>query len=308
MNKQPEKRLISLPGEGPEDVVADNDGNLIVGVKDGRILRVNPRTGSAVELVRTSGRPLGLEVLPDGRILICDSPAGLLEFNPSDGRVNLLVDRYQEQRLGFCSNVVSATDGTIYFSTTTDRYTFDDWMKDVIEHIPTGRVFRRYVDGRVEMLLDGLYFANGLALARDQSWIIVAETTACRLTRLWLKGEKAGSREVFAELPGYPDNCSVTDDGKVWVAVCAPRDPEIERIHEMPLSEREAAARRDPELQPVPQYVAWAMTFDQNAKLVGDYRWDDGAYGMVTGVCQVGDTVYLSSTVGASIMAFDILS
>ncbi|WP_208451953.1 SMP-30/gluconolactonase/LRE family protein [Burkholderia anthina] len=308
MNKLLDKRLISLPGEGPEDVVADKDGRLIAGVKDGRILRVDPRTGSVDELLKTSGRPLGLEVLPDGRILICDSPTGLLEFSPSDGRVNVLVDHFQEQRLGFCSNVVSASDGTIYFSTTTDRYIFDDWMKDVLEHVPTGRLFRRLVDGRVEMLLDGLYFANGIALAPDQSWIIVAETTACRLTRLWLKGEKAGIREVFAELPGYPDNCSMNDDGMVWVAICAPRDPEIERIHEMPLSEREAAAQRGPEHQPVPQYVAWAMTFDQDAKLVGDYRWDDGTYGMVTGVCQVGGTVYLSSTVGSSIMAFDINS
>src|SRR3954471_12524452 len=67
-------RLIDLPGQGPEDVVVDGNGFVLTGLNDGRILRVDADTGRVEVLVSTDGRPLGLEVLPDGRILICDSP------------------------------------------------------------------------------------------------------------------------------------------------------------------------------------------------------------------------------------------
>jgi sugar lactone lactonase YvrE len=46
------------------------------------------------------------------------------------------------------------------------------------------------------VVADGIWFANGVALSRDESFIVVAETFGCRLLRHWLKGEKAGSTEV----------------------------------------------------------------------------------------------------------------
>jgi sugar lactone lactonase YvrE len=304
----PKKRLISLPGEGPEDVVVDHQGRLIVGVNDGRVLRVDPLNGAVQELVNTGGRPLGLEVLPNGHILICDSPKGLLELDPSNGQIRSLVSEFAGQPLPFCSNVVAAKDGTIYFSMSTERYTIHDWRKDIVENLPTGGLFRRHPNGRVERLLDRLLFANGLALARDESWIVVAETGRYRLHRFWLKGPKAGKSEVFAELPGFPDNCSMSADGLVWVAIAAPRNPAVEKVHRMPMLVRKIVARLPPALQPKPQKVAWAMAFDGNANVVHDYCWRNGEYGMCTGVCQRGSTMYLSSLAERSILAFDLPS
>lgn len=304
----PRKRLIPLPGEGPEDVVVDREGRLIVGVNDGRVLRVDPLNGSVQELANTGGRPLGLEVLPSGHILICDSPKGLLELDPTNGQIRTLVREFAGQPLPFCSNVVAANDGTIYFSMSTERYTIHHWRKDVVENIPTGGLFRRHPDGRVERLLDRLLFANGLALARDESWIVVAETGRYRLHRFWLKGPKAGSAELFAELPGFPDNCSISADGLVWVAIAAPRNPAVEKVHRMPMLVRKIVARLPPALQPKPQKVAWVMAFDGNGSLVRDYCWRDGEYSMCTGVCQHGSTVYLSSLAEQSLMAFDLPS
>lgn len=40
-----------------------------------------------------------------------------------------------------------------------------------------------------------------------------------RLRRYWLKGEKAGTSEVFAILPGFPDNIRTNKDGDFWVAL-----------------------------------------------------------------------------------------
>lgn len=41
----------------------------------------------------------------------------------------------------------------------------------------------------------------------------------CRLHKYWLKGEKAGTSEVFAILPGFPDNVRTNKDGEFWVAI-----------------------------------------------------------------------------------------
>lgn len=302
----PKKRLISLPGEGPEDVVVDHEGKLIVGVNDGRVLRVDPLNGSTQELANTGGRPLGLEVLPNGHILICDSPKGLLELDPVNGQIRTLVREFCGQPLSFCSNVVAAMDGTIYFSVSTMRYTIHDWRKDVVENVPTGGLFRRHPNGRIERLVDHLLFANGLGLAKDESWIVVAETGRYRLHRYWLTGPKAGRTEIFAELPGFPDNCSISADGLVWVAIAAPRNPAVEKVHRMPMLVRKIVARLPAALQPKPQKVAWVMAFSGDGKLVHDYCWRDDEYGLCTGVCQRGGTVYLSSLSEQSILAFDL--
>lgn len=40
-----------------------------------------------------------------------------------------------------------------------------------------------------------------------------------RLLKYWLKGVKAGTWEVFAILPGFPDNIRTNKDGDFWVAI-----------------------------------------------------------------------------------------
>lgn len=41
----------------------------------------------------------------------------------------------------------------------------------------------------------------------------------CRLRKYWLKGEKAGTSEVIAILPGYPDNIRANERNEFWVAI-----------------------------------------------------------------------------------------
>lgn len=41
----------------------------------------------------------------------------------------------------------------------------------------------------------------------------------CRLKKYWLKGEKAGTSEVMAVVPGYPDNIRANERGEFWVGI-----------------------------------------------------------------------------------------
>ena len=117
-----ELTVIPVPGNAPEDVVVDADGNIWTGVDDGRIVRISP-DGRATVVGDTGGRPLGLAVARDGRLLVCDSPRGLLAMDTDSGRCEALVEEVDGRHLQFCSNVTQLPDGTIYFTESTSAFT-----------------------------------------------------------------------------------------------------------------------------------------------------------------------------------------
>lgn len=100
-------------------------------------------------------------------------------------------------------------------------------MFDVRQFIPsilsqdkTGKLMKYNISSKeVTVLLRGLAFANGVALSKDRSFLLVAETTTCRILRFWIGGPDAGKHETFAELPGFPDNVRRNSIGEFWVAL-----------------------------------------------------------------------------------------
>ncbi|MGH3948839.1 MAG: SMP-30/gluconolactonase/LRE family protein, partial [Pseudonocardiaceae bacterium] len=209
-------KVIPAGGEGPEDVVVDDRGRIYTGLADGRIIRIGEQGAEIETIAETPGRPLGIELYGDGELLVCASDAGLLAVTIADGAVRTLTDTVAGNRIFACNNAAIAADGTIYFSDSSQRYPIPEWRQDLIEQTRSGRLFRRAPDGAVDELLGGLHFANGVALAQDESFVTVAETGACRIHRVWLTGPRAGSSDVFLDdLAGYPDNTSIGSDGLI---------------------------------------------------------------------------------------------
>ena len=86
----------------------------------------------------------------------------------------------------------------------------------------TGRLLKYNISSKeVTVLQQGLAFANGVALSNDRSFVLVAESTNCRILRLWLHGPNVGTFDIFAELPGFPDNVRRNPKGEFWVAIHA---------------------------------------------------------------------------------------
>ena len=66
----------------------------------------------------------------------------------------------------------------------------------------SGRLFSYSpVTGQVTLHWQDLYFANGVALGPNDSFVLVNETGAGRIQRLWLKGERAGQRDRLPAVP-----------------------------------------------------------------------------------------------------------
>ena len=52
--------------------------------------------------------------------------------------------------------------------------------------------------GTTTVLYSGLYFANGVALSSDESFLLVASTVSSRVFRFWLKGAKVSGGLLFS--------------------------------------------------------------------------------------------------------------
>lgn len=294
-------RYVAIGGRGPEDVVADARGRVLTGVEDGRILRIDglaePATPRVEVLAETGGRPLGLELLPDDALLVCDAELGLLRVDLDEGVVRILADSVAGERLSFCSNVVALSDGSVCFTVSSRRYPLNQWIGDLVEHTGTGRLLRLAPGSeQPEVLLEGLQFANGLAPSADESFLVVAETGACRLTRYWLTGAKAGRSEPFAEnLPGMPDNLWRAPDGPIWVSLAGPRVPPLDLLHRAAPAVRGAAARIAVRAPFRPTGTVGALAFDDQGAIVHHLARRRSGYRMVTSVCEAAGHLVLGS-------------
>lgn len=290
---------VAVGGRGPEDVVTDPDGRVLTGVEDGRILRLDglgdPDTPRVRELARTGGRPLGLELLPDGDLLVCDAERGLLRVGLTDGAVQVLADTVEGEPLRFASNVVALPDGAVYFTVSSRRFPLDQWIGDIVEHSGTGRLLRLAPGARTpEVACDGLQFANGLAVSGDGTFLIVAETGAYRLTRYWLTGPRAGRAEFFAELPGMPDNLW-RDGDLTWVALAGPRNPPLDLFHRTPAAVRRAAARAAVHAPYRPAGTVAVVALDDHGRVVHHLARRPSGFRMATSVCRTGRLLVLGS-------------
>lgn len=288
--------VIPVPAMGAEDVLVGDDGQVWTGTEDGSIWQIDPATESVRRVGTTAGRPLGLEWLPDGGLLICDAHRGLLRMHPGSGEVEDLVTEVAGRRLVFCNNAAVAADGGIWFSDSSTKYSIERWKDDFIQDTRTGRLLHRAPDGNVQVVLDGLAFANGVALAPDESWVAVAETGARTVVRHWLRGARAGERDLLAtDLPGYPDNSALGSDGLVWVSIASPVDPVVAALQRAPVLLSRWVTKIPEALQPAPKRTVRALAFDASGRCVHDINLTSSGFHMVTGVREHHGELWLGS-------------
>ncbi|MEU0055787.1 SMP-30/gluconolactonase/LRE family protein [Streptomyces sp. NPDC006334] len=295
-------RYLSLGGSGPEDVVADPHGRVLTGLADGRILRVDglddPVCARVEELAVIGGRPLGLELLPDGDLLVCDADGALLRVDTRTGRTRVLAEWAAGERLRFCSNVVALPDGTVFFTVSSQVHPLHDWIGDLVEHTGTGRLLRLAPgEEEPEVLLEGLQFANGLALSADGGALVVAETGARRLTRYRLTGPGAGRADTLVEdLPGFPDNLwRGAPDGPIWVALAGPRVPPLDLLHRASPEVRRRAARLALRAPFRPTGSVGVLAVDDEGRTVHHLTRRRSGFRMVTSVCEARGRLVLGS-------------
>jgi len=227
----PSRRLLVGYGQGPEDVAFDDAGKLYTGFTDGAIVRIPVAGGPPEVLANTGGRPLGMVFDAAGNLIVADAFKGLVSVSP-DGAITTLATEAGGVPFAFADDVDIAPDGTVYFSDASDHFGYGQDVLDIIEHGGRGRLLAYDPErGETRVVLDGLQFANGVAVARDGSFVLVAETGAYRIQRVWLDGPNTGKADMLIDnLPGFPDNINITERGTVWVALPTPRIASVDQM------------------------------------------------------------------------------
>ena len=82
-----------------------------------------------------------------------------------------------------------AKDGTIYYSVSSTKYPLHEGVLELLSTgSPNGRVLRLDPETKEStLLLDGLVFANGVALSKDEDFLIVSDLGKLKLWKFqWI--------------------------------------------------------------------------------------------------------------------------
>lgn len=241
------KLQLPPPVIGPEALAFDrNGGGPYVTSSDGRIFKyVGPSEGfkeyaytspnrnmticdgfsDFSNIQATCGRPLGLGFNHQtGDLYAADGYYGLVKVGPNGGKATQLVGPAQSNSTVFANGLdVDSNTGIVYFTIASTKFQ----PKDFPTALLTGGIgdnsgsLLSYdpSNNQTTVLLRNLTFASGVAVSGDGSFVLVSEYFANRIRRVWLKGPKANSSDLFMLLAGRPDNIKRNSRGQFWIAV-----------------------------------------------------------------------------------------
>ncbi|HAN77330.1 MAG TPA: hypothetical protein DCQ31_05915 [Bacteroidales bacterium] len=238
-------RKINLGGwVGAEDIVFDSIGNLYCGVhkaandfSDGKILKIN--TEGVIEIFYDAGSWVaGLHFDSQNNLLALSHKQGLISISPQK-EVTVLANKDQNGNRFLIPNGLDIdSKQNLYFTNTSSEspYTIKYGRKLILEMKPKGALYQfNATSGELKTLIEGTYFGNGVVVAKDETYLLMVETTKYRVLKYWLVGENAGKTEVFIDnLHGFPNGISVREDGSYWLGFTTKRNDALDEIHPSP--------------------------------------------------------------------------
>ena len=204
---------------GPEAIAFDDNGLMYTANEDGRIIVLNSYGSNPQDFAQTGGRPLGLKFDSNGNLIVADAFQGLLSIDTA-GQISVLTTGYGGLPFLLTDDLDIGSDGTIYFSDASSVNNLNNLNNDWGQAIARLLSYNPNTDV-TNLLLDNLYFANGVALSPDESYLLVNESAVNHIRRYWLTGPNAGQTEVFSnvrQFQGLPDNITHNGESLFWVA------------------------------------------------------------------------------------------
>ncbi len=306
-------RLIDLGShQGPEDIAEGGDGLIYTATNGGQVIRFDA-TGNHIEVfAETGGRPLGLEFDSDGNLLVANAYLGLQRISP-DGTVEVLSDEYEGKPILYADDVAVANNGMVYFSDASSKFgamktggSYEASLMDLMEHGGHGRIYRYDpTTGETSIILDGLNFANGVAISGDQQYLMINETGSYRVLRHWLEGPDAGDTEIAIDnLPGFPDNINNGLNGRFWVGLIAPRNKLLDDMSGKPWL-RKLVQRLPASVRPKAVPSSHVIAINADGEVLMNLQDTSARMPALTGVFESRNTLWLSSLFGNRVGKLD---
>ena len=292
------KTIYGLKGliSNPEDIAIDSLGRVYVGLEDGNIVR-HEKGDKFDVLVNTGGRPLGLHFDKEDHLIIADAEKGLFKLDTQKKTLKLLFDKYEGFFVPFLDDVTVGKNGIVFFTQASEVYSFKDHMKDFIYHRGTGKVFSFNPQTKEsKILIKDLNFANGIAISKNDDFLLVNETGKYRILKYFLKGPKMGKTEVLIDnLPGFPDGISNNGEDIFWLAIIDPRDKLLDRVLPYPSLRKLLLLLPSFLVPPRPKYGG-VFGLNSEGKVLFNFQDPEGKYmSAITSAQQFGDKLYLGT-------------
>ena len=186
-----------------------------VDIRKSHLHRITP--GKDPELLRANtGEGNGTTFDLERRLVLCEGDKRRVTRMAADGRIDVLMDRYEGKRLNRPNDVVCKSDGSIYFTDPGLRVPLGE------RELPYAGVYRVMPDGSSRLVADFEY-PNGLAFSADERFLYVANTRWAQYIHV-LELDAAGRmvrRRIFADMSsdetdGVPDGMKVDTEGHVF--------------------------------------------------------------------------------------------
>ena len=281
-------------GTAPEHVACGADGALYTSLDGGAVLRGNAK-GLWDVIGNTEGRPLGLRTDGKGGLWIADSMRGLLHMSAT-GEIKVLATEINNEPLKFVDDLDVDSSGRIWFSDASARFDYTQVALDFFEGSRTGRLLRYDpATSQIEVMMDGLFFANGVTLGPNEEYVLVNETGMGRVHRLWLQGDQAGEHDIFVdELPGTPDNIRFDGVDTFWIAMPSLR-ASIDALAGLPQLRALLSWLPIPLLEAAAQPATFVVGVNLDGEVIHNLQDQENPFHYITGITPCGDTLYLGS-------------
>ncbi len=182
-----------------------------------------PWDGPVETVSEVPGRPAGIGVLRDGRLLVATALDRLLlrvDVSETPASTTQYAD-LADLATGLLNDMIVDTS---------DRAWVGDTGHVLGAPYRPGRLLRCGPDRVAVVAADDLNFPNGLAMAPDGSVLYVAETFARRITAFDVHSDGTlTGRRVYVDLPGIPDGICLDMESHLWIAL--PDDERFIRVN-----------------------------------------------------------------------------
>jgi gluconolactonase len=200
--------------EGP--VWIEEERNLLFSdIPANRILRLKSN-GRVVAFREPSGNSNGLTRDKEGRLIACEHSHRRVTRTEKDGSIKTLADKFQGKKLNSPNDVVTKSDGAIYFSDPSYGIKPDE------QEQPIQGVYRLSPDGKELLLVaHDLARPNGLAFSPDEKKLYIddSERRHIRVFDVEDDGALSGGSVFYdmnVSVPGAPDGMNVDMEGRVY--------------------------------------------------------------------------------------------
>jgi len=190
----------------------------------------------------------------------------------------------------------------IYFSDASSKYGYSEVIADMMERRPHGALYSYDPgNGKTKLLLDDLYFANGVAISADERFLFINETSNYSFSKYWLKGPKKGTREFINDnLPGFPDNVTLGESGTFWLTLVAPRQQALDDI--MPNPKIRSLYMKLPKaMHPGATHYGCIVGLDDNGNVTHNFQSSHPKFVEITSATEHKGWLYFGSLVDTGI-------